>query len=53
MSLNANDGTPDLSLDGKSLKNVTAVWTRIENDFFHDLLLPEEVNFTFRQNPLK
>ena len=38
--------------DGESLKNVTAVWTRIEKDFVHDLLLPQKVTFTFKQKLL-
>ena len=32
--------------DGVSLSNVTAVWTRTEKDFWHDLFLPATVTFS-------
>ena len=35
--------------DGESLSNVTAVWTRVEKDFVHDLLLPSKMTFIFKQ----
>lgn len=33
--------------DGESVRDVTAVWTRVEGDFIHDLLLPEQVTMRF------
>lgn len=33
--------------DGRSVTDVTAVWTRVEGDFVHDLLLPERVTLDF------
>jgi hypothetical protein len=34
--------------DGLAVRDVTAVWTRVEGDFIHDLLLPEQVTLHFR-----
>ncbi len=33
--------------DGHTLSNVQAIWTRVEKDFIHDLMLPELVTFQF------
>ncbi len=35
------------SFDGTSVFEVRAVWQRIEKDFVHDLMLTDEVHFTF------
>ncbi len=35
------------SFDGQTATNVTAVWTRVEGDWVHDLLLPEQVTLEF------
>ena len=33
--------------DGRTVSDVTAIWTRVEGDFVHDLLLPEQVTLDF------
>lgn len=33
--------------DGQTVRDVTAIWTRVEGDFIHDLLLPERVTMRF------
>ncbi len=33
--------------DGRTVSNVTAVWTRNEGDWVHDLFLPHEVTLEF------
>lgn len=33
--------------DGTRVRDVTAVWTRVEGDFVHDLFLPDEVLMVF------
>ena len=33
--------------DGESISEVKGVWTIVEDDFVHNLLLPEKVNFLF------
>ncbi len=44
-----NDETVEWSgiFDGHSLHRVEAVWTRVEGDFVHDMLLPEQVILVF------
>lgn len=34
--------------DGERVRDVSIVWTRVEGDFLHDLLLPGEVTLEFR-----
>ena len=35
------------SSNGQTVSNVTAVWTRAEGDWVHDLFLPEQVTLEF------
>ena len=34
--------------NGEEITNVTAQWTRVEGDFLHDLLLPDQVMLDFK-----
>ena len=34
--------------DGESISEVKGIWTRVEDDFVHNLLLPAKVNFLFK-----
>ncbi len=34
--------------DGQTVSEVKATWTRIEKDFIHDLMLPDQVIFQFK-----
>lgn len=36
--------------DGKKVYDVTTKWTRVEKDFFHDMLLPKVETFDFNSD---